>query len=64
MFLHENIFCDPSLEPSRRGGSNEVSQHMRNKKKISLNYPEYSHLIWSSVSGGTFTEMFNTEILL
>ena len=23
-----NIFCDPSLEPSRRDGSNEGSQHM------------------------------------
>ena len=34
-FLHKNIFCDPSLEPSRRDGSNEGSQHMfllRNKK--------------------------------
>ena len=31
-----NIFCDPSLEPSPRDGSNEGSQHMfslRNKKK-------------------------------
>ena len=31
----KNIFCDPSLEPSRRDGSNEGSQHMfslRNKK--------------------------------
>ena len=30
-----NIFCDPPLEPSRRDGSNEGSQHMfslRNKK--------------------------------
>ena len=25
---HQNIFCDPPLEPSRRDGSNEVSQHM------------------------------------
>ena len=24
----KNIFCDPSLEPSRRDGSNEGSQHM------------------------------------
>ena len=33
--LHINIFCDPSLEPSRRDGSNEGSQYMfflRNKK--------------------------------
>ena len=50
MFLHKNIFCDPSLEsknifcdPSRRDGSNEGSQHMfslkKKKKKMSLNYP-------------------------
>ena len=32
----ENIFSNPSLEPSRRDGSNEGSQYMfslRNKKK-------------------------------
>ena len=23
VLLHENMCCDPSLEPSRRGGSNE-----------------------------------------
>ena len=37
IFLYKNIFCDPSLEPSRRDGSNEGSQHMfslRNKKLI------------------------------
>ena len=28
IFLHKNIFCDPSLEPSRQDGSNEGSQHM------------------------------------
>ena len=36
--------CDPSLEPSHQDGSNEGSQHMfllRNKKKLSLNYPQY-----------------------
>ena len=35
MFMHLNIFCDPSLEPSRRDGSVEGSQHMfllRNKE--------------------------------
>ena len=35
IYLHENIFCAPSLEPSRRDGCNEGSQHMfllRNKK--------------------------------
>ena len=28
LFLQENIHCDPSLEPSRRDGSNEESQCM------------------------------------
>ena len=28
LFLNENIYCDPSLEPSQRDGSDEVSQHM------------------------------------
>ena len=35
MFLNKKIFCDPSLEQSRRDASNEKSQHMfsfRNKK--------------------------------
>ena len=35
IFLQKNIFCDPSLEPSPKDGSNEESQHMfslRNKK--------------------------------
>ena len=34
-FFHKSIFCDPSLEPSHRDGSNDGSQHMfslRNKK--------------------------------
>ena len=33
--FHTKHICDPSLEPSRRDGSNEGSQHMfilRNKK--------------------------------
>ena len=37
MFLFINIFCDPSLELSHRGGSNEGSQHMfllGNKKNV------------------------------
>ena len=54
----KNIFCDPSLEPSHGDGSNEGLQHMfslRNKKKLSLNYPQhpllsgallFTHLIW------------------
>ena len=28
LFLNENICCDPSLEPSRRDGSNDGSQNM------------------------------------
>ena len=35
LFLSLKHICDPSLEPSRRDGSNEGSQHMfwlRNKK--------------------------------
>ena len=28
LFRDENICCDPSLEPSRRDGSNEGSQNM------------------------------------
>ena len=38
------IYCDPLLEPSHRDGSKEWSQYMfslRNKKKISLKYPQY-----------------------
>ena len=27
LFLNENICCDPSLEPSRRDGSNGGSKH-------------------------------------
>ena len=45
--LHKNIFCDPSLEPSRQDGSNEGPQHMlslKNKKLSSV-----PPLIWSSV---------------
>ena len=44
IFLHKNIFCDPPLEPSHQDGFNEGSQHtflLRNKKKLSLNYPNY-----------------------
>ena len=47
MFLHKNIFCDPPSEPSSPDGSTEGSQHMfslRNKKKLSLNYPQYPFL--------------------
>ena len=37
LFFHVNIYCDPSLEPPRRDGSNEGSQCMywlRNKKNF------------------------------
>ena len=39
LYFFIKIFCDPSLEPSRRHGSNAGSQHMfllRNKKKKCL----------------------------
>ena len=39
IFLHKNIFCDPSLELSHRDGSNEGSQHifsLRNRKNYLL----------------------------
>ena len=35
IFLHKNTFCDPSLQPSGRDGSNGRPQHMvslRNEK--------------------------------
>ena len=47
IFLHKNIFCDPSLELSHQDSSKEVSQHMfplRNNKnylRIILNTPSY-----------------------
>ena len=39
LFLNENIWCDHSLEPSRRDGSNKRSQDLllwRNMKKYPL----------------------------
>ena len=38
LFLNENICCDPSLEPSRRDGSNDGSQDMFLWRNIA-NYP-------------------------
>ena len=38
LFLVENICCDPSLEPSRRDGSNDGSQNMFLWKNMA-NYP-------------------------
>ena len=38
LFLNENICCDPSLEPSRRDGSNDESQNMFLQRNIA-NYP-------------------------
>ena len=55
MFLHKNIFCEPSLEPSHRDGSNEGSQHMfslRNKKKNIFELSSVLPLIWSSDKNG------------
>ena len=37
LFLNENICCDPSLEPSRRDGSNDGSQNMCFCGKILIN---------------------------
>ena len=39
-----NIYCDPSVEPSHRDGSDEGSQQMfllRKKEKLSLNFSQY-----------------------
>ena len=46
-----NVCCDPSLEPSRRDGSGELSPHMvlfRNKKIISELFSKLN-LTWKSV---------------
>ena len=43
LFLTENICCDPSLEPSRRDGSNDVSQNMFLWRNMA-NYPWYPFL--------------------
>ena len=46
LFLNGNICYDPSLEPSRRDGFNDVSQHMFNAQyeNFSQNHPSYSFL--------------------
>ena len=46
VLLHENMCCDPSLEPSRRGGSNEGPQHILvwGWERLSLNCPRYPFL--------------------
>ena len=57
LILHKNINCDLSSEPSRRDGSDEVSQHMvlmRNKKNcpsIIIKYPSYLELCQSQQRG-------------
>ena len=54
-----NLCCDPSLELSHRDSSNEGSQHMLgNKKKISLNYPQYPLL------SGALVKNFSKEHLI
>ena len=53
--FHTNIFCDPSLEPSRRDGSNEGSQRMfllRNRKNI-FELSSIAPVIWSSKKVGS-----------
>ena len=50
LFLNENISCDPTLEPSKRDGSNDVSQNMF-YGEILLIIPSFSLLpllIWST----------------
>ena len=47
--IHKNIFCDPSLEPSRQAGSNEGSQHMFSLiRKIFFELSIIPPLMWSS----------------
>ena len=50
MLLHKNMCCDPSLEPSRRGGSNEGPQHIFCLEMGEIIFELFSIplLIWSS----------------
>ena len=52
LFLNENIYCDPSLEPSQRDGSNDGSQHIFHREiwKIILKLFLLPLLIWSTFS--------------
>ena len=69
LFLHENICCDPSLEPSRRDGSNDGSQNTF-YGEIWLIIPKLSLLpllIWSTahIAGSTLIALiFLPQILL
>ena len=50
VLLNENMCCDPSLEPSRRGGSNEGPQHIfcLEMGEIIFELSSIPLLIWSS----------------
>ena len=41
LFFIENVYCDPSSEPSRRDGSDEGSQHMF-LAELTKNFPNYN----------------------
>ena len=48
LYLDENIYCNPSLEPSQRDGSNDESQNMFFGKNLD-NYPKIIPVIPSFV---------------
>ena len=52
LFLKENIYCDPSLEPSRRDGSNDGSQICFHGK-IWINIPNVPILIWRTAANSS-----------
>ena len=55
LFLNENICCDPSLEPSRREGSNDESQNMLYGVKW-LNYSCYTSYLEPCAGGQILSE--------
>ena len=59
LFLNENTSCDPSLEPSRRDGSNDGSQNVFMEKYglLSLNYLCYSFLSGALPEGDLVTRV-------
>ena len=63
LFLNKNICCDPSLEPSRRDGSNDGSQHKFQTTKME-NYLWCIALFWSRVSNGQLSFFFESLIEL
>ena len=50
LFLKENLCCDPSLEPSRRDGSNDGSLNMfyGEIRIIIPKFPQLPLLIWTT----------------